>query len=127
MLRRKQRARKAAALGTSGLGRIVLGAMRSTTRTLVVEARHLDTDERTVASFDVEVPGHEAGQRAQLAELVEGLHPKARMRSFGDGAASFLDDKHLVVTHYVDHGDAADEHAEPPLPARPQQQVLFAV
>ncbi len=95
-------------------------------RTLIVEARHLDTDERTVARFEVEVPGHEQGQRAQLAELVAGLHPKARMRSFGDGAASFLDVEHLVVAHYAEHDDPVrHDHADPSLEGRPQQQVLF--
>jgi hypothetical protein len=69
-------------------------------RPLVVQARDLDTDERVVASFEVEMPPDEAGQRAQLAEVVARLHPGARMRSFGDGAASFLDSQRLVVAHY---------------------------
>jgi hypothetical protein len=96
-------------------------------RTLIVETRQLDTDERTVASFAVEMPGDEAGQRAQLGELVAGLHPKARMRSFGNGAASFLEAEHLVVAHYVQHDAAvANDPTEPPLEAHPQQQALFA-
>jgi len=69
-------------------------------RLLIVEARDLDTDERTVATFEVELPSDEAGQRAQLAGAVAGLHPDARMRSFGGGAASFLDSQRLVVAHY---------------------------
>lgn len=102
--------------------------MRPLARTLIVQARHLDTDERTVVNFDVEMPADEAGQRAQLAELVAGLHPKARMRSFGRGAASFLDAEHLVVAHYVEDGTMAHDRAEPVDEAHspPQQQVLFA-
>lgn len=75
-------------------------------RLLVVEARDLDTDERTRREIEVETPSDEAGQRAQLATVVGHLHPDARMRSFGGQAASFLDAVHLVVAHY---GPALDE------------------
>lgn len=75
-------------------------------RLLVVEARDLDTDERTRREIEVETPNDEAGQRAQLATVVGQLHPDARMRSFGGQTASFLDAVHLVVAHY---GPALDE------------------
>ena len=93
-------------------------------RTLVVEARDLDTDERTVATIEVEMPVDEVGQRAQLSAAVTRLHPDARMRSFGDGAASFLDSQRLVVAHYGGPGgqlvhegcaDPAQQVAQQPL------------
>jgi len=73
-------------------------------RRLIVEARDLDTDARTRSELEVEAPTDAAGQRAQLAVIVGQLHPLARMRSFDDGAASFLDSSHLVVAHYADSG-----------------------
>jgi hypothetical protein len=69
--------------------------------TLVVEARDLDTDERSVVTFEVSMPADEAGQRAQMCDRVSQVHPDARIRSFGGGAASFLDSRRLVVAHYV--------------------------
>jgi hypothetical protein len=71
-------------------------------RRLIVEARDLDTDARARQEVDVDAPADEAGQRAQLASVVARLHPEARMRSFGNGAASFLDSSHLVVAHYTE-------------------------
>lgn len=101
--------------------------MRAATRTLVVEARHLDTDDRTVARREVDMPVDEAGQRAQLAELVAGLHPDARMRSFGGGAASFLGAEHLVVAHYVGHDHDPTSAGRAGTADQPaQQQSLFA-
>jgi hypothetical protein len=67
-----------------------------------VEARDLDTDARVRRELDVDAPTDQAGQRARLAAAVARLHPEARMRSFGNGAASFLDSSQLVVAHYSD-------------------------
>lgn len=71
-------------------------------RRLIVEARDLDTDARVRQELDIDAPTDQAGQRAQLAGIVARLHPEARMRSFGHGAASFLDSSHLVVAHYAE-------------------------
>lgn len=101
--------------------------MRAATRTLVVEARHLDTDERIVSTVEVDMPVDEVGQRAQLAELVPRLHPGVHMRSFGAGAASFLGAEQLIVAHYVGADpdrDGASGTVKPHEPA--QQQSLFA-
>jgi hypothetical protein len=68
--------------------------------TIIVEARDLDTDECTACTREVDVPRDEAGQRAQLTSVVARLHPEARLRSFGAGAASFIDSQTLVVAHY---------------------------
>jgi hypothetical protein len=67
-------------------------------RRLIVEARDLDTDTRLRQELDVDAPTDEVGQRAQLARL----YPEARMRSFGNGAASFLDSSYLVVAHFTE-------------------------
>lgn len=97
---------------------------RTVRRLLVVEARDLDTDERTRREIEVEAPIDEAGQRAQLATVVGQIYPDARMRSFGGQAASFLDTVHLVVAHY---GPALDEpissSVDDPVT---EQQSLFA-
>jgi len=71
-------------------------------RRLIVEARDLDTDARARQELDVDAPADQVGQRAQLATVVARLYPEARMRSFGNGAASFLDSSHLVVAHYAE-------------------------
>lgn len=65
--------------------------------TLTVEARDLDTDERSRSERRVAVDPDSARQRALLAEVVAGLYPAARLRSFADGAATFLDRQHLIV------------------------------
>ena len=70
--------------------------------TLVVEARDLDTDERSRATFAVPPAPNASEQRAQLAEATAALHPSAKMRSFADGAATFLDRQHLIVAFYAD-------------------------
>ena len=94
---------------------------------LVIEATDLDTDERTIATFDVEIPADEAGRRKQLAAVVAELHPAARMRSFGGVAASFLDSQRLVVAHYSN--DGAHPAATSPVHRIDQveQQPLFAI
>ena len=74
--------------------------MPETETTLIVEARDLDTDERRINRYDVQVPADEAGQRAQLAAIVRRLHPEAQLRSFDGGVASFLDSQSLVVARY---------------------------
>lgn len=92
--------------------------------TLIIEARDLDTDERTATTLSVSMPPDEAGQRQQLAAADARLHPEARMRSFGDGAASFLDSQRLVVAHYR---RAATPRPAPEPPAEAtEQQPLFA-
>lgn len=98
----------------------------ATKKILIVEARDLDTDERMVRSSEIEMPADEQAQRAQLADAVARLHPDARMRSFGDGAASFLDSQRLVVAHYGDSDGQLTREA-PPEPDEPvEQQSLFA-
>lgn len=69
--------------------------------TLVVEARHLDTDERSREAVAVPRPHGSAEQRRQLAATAASLHPAARMRSFANGAATFLDRQHLIVAFYA--------------------------
>jgi len=96
-------------------------------RILVVEARDLDTDERTVATFDVEMPADEAGRRAQLAGMVARLHPDARMRSFGGAVASFLDSERLVVAHYSATGRRPTHETSSDRMQQVEQQPLFAV
>jgi hypothetical protein len=94
-------------------------------RLLVIEARDLDTDERSRLELEVDAPGDEAGKRAQLLTTVSRVHPDAVLRSFGNDAASFLGPDHLVVAHYgqpLEHQPAAGGES----PAGHEQQPLFA-
>jgi len=70
------------------------------TARVIIEARDLDTDERERVEVEVDAPHEEHAQRTQLKELVAERHPGARLRSFADGAASFLGRQHLVVATY---------------------------
>lgn len=70
-------------------------------RLLVIEACDLDTDARHRQELEVDAPTDKPGQRAQITSIVAQIHPCARMRSFGNDAASFLDREHLVVAHYA--------------------------
>jgi len=91
--------------------------------TLVVEARDLDTDERSRATFVVPATSNPADQRAQLVEATEAVHPYAKMRSFADGAATFLDRQHLIVAFYTDPLGATRLAARA---SRGAQERLFA-
>lgn len=66
----------------------------------VITAKRLDAEEGEEHVVEVEVPPTEAGQRAQLVELVHARYPEAEFRSFADEAASFLAHKLLVVAVY---------------------------
>jgi hypothetical protein len=68
---------------------------------VLVEARDLDTDERSVTRFEIAPPSGTDSERRELARLVATVHPHARFRSFAGGAATFLDSQHLVVAHYA--------------------------
>ena len=100
--------------------------VRSSTlpRRLIVEARDLDTDARVRQELDVDAPTDQAGQRAQLVSVVARLHPEARMRSFGNEAASFLDSSYLVVAHYAEARESASVVSVPET-STDVQQPLF--
>lgn len=70
--------------------------------TLTIEARDLDTDAREQTVVDAVPPLDPSRQRAALTEAVGLLFPRARLRSFSDGAASFLDTQHLIVASYAE-------------------------
>lgn len=90
---------------------------------IVVEARDLDTDERSRESVAVDPPADSSAQRSQLSEVATRLHPSARMRSFANGAATFLDRQHLIVAFYADPVDRSRGRAREPATA---QAALFA-
>lgn len=68
---------------------------------VLVEARDLDTDERSVTRFDIARPSGTDSERRELERLVASVHPNAKIRSFAGGAATFVDRQHLVVAHYA--------------------------
>lgn len=98
--------------------------LKTVPRRLIVEARDLDTDARARRELDVDAPTDAAGQRAQLAGAVARLHPEARMRSFGRGAASFLDSSHLVVAHYSEADESRLAQSVPEASADVQQPLF---
>ena len=69
--------------------------------TLTIEARDLDTDERSRTELEVIVAADPAKQRADLAQAVAEQFPDAALRSFSNGAATFLDSQHLIVAAYA--------------------------
>jgi hypothetical protein len=91
--------------------------------TLVVEARDLDTDARSRECRSVRSPGTPLEQRRQLAEAVGALHPGAKLRSFADGAATFLDRQHLIVAFYAEPSPA---RSRPEARQDARQEELFA-
>lgn len=93
-------------------------------RELIVKARDLDNDDKSIQALTVVRPTSEAGQRTQLIEVVSRLHPDADFRSFGNGGATFLDRQHLIVAYYgatvpEDPAHEAEDRAEG------EQQALF--
>jgi hypothetical protein len=91
--------------------------------TVVITAKRLDSDEAVETMVAVEAPSSEIGKRAQLAELVGDLYPNAEFRSFANDAATFLDHKVLVVAIYQRAEKGSDaEDAE----GDDSQQQLFA-
>jgi hypothetical protein len=71
-----------------------------TTATVIVESRHLDTDARARDEYQVAMPTDQVQEKSRLVELVTGLHPHAKHRSYAEGAATFLDSDHLIVAFY---------------------------
>lgn len=90
----------------------------------LITAKRLDADEQELTTIDVDVPRSEAGQQAQLIDLVRELYPDAEFRSFGDEAASFLAHKLLVVAVYQRSPESPE--AQPPPVDGDSQQQLFA-
>jgi hypothetical protein len=72
------------------------------TTTLTIESRDLDTDARERTVIDSVPPLDPNRQRAALAEAVERIFPRAKLRSFSNGAATFLDMQHLIVASYAE-------------------------
>ena len=70
--------------------------------TLTIEARDLDTDARRCTSLQAQAPADPTRQRAALIEAVAPLFPEAKLRSFSNGAATFLDSQHLIVASYAE-------------------------
>lgn len=91
---------------------------------LIIEAPDLDTDARRRTMIDAVPPVDPTRQRAALVEAVEHLFPGARLRSFSNGAATFLDPQHLIVASYADLPDSRSQRrkSEP----EERQEPLFA-
>lgn len=50
----------------------------------------------------IEVRNDEQHRRLGLISVVEQVHPAAQIRSYGDGAATFVGRSALIVAHYGD-------------------------
>ncbi len=91
---------------------------------ILVEARDLDTDERSVTRFEISPPSGTDSKRRELERLVATVHPNAKIRSFAGGAATFLDRQHLVVAHYA--GQPRGARSRQRSVEESSQDVLFA-
>lgn len=84
----------------------VLNEQPAKTDSVVITAKRLDSDELSEATVEVETPASELALRKLLTELVGARHPDAELRSFANGAATFLAPKLLVVAvHRLSGGD----------------------
>lgn len=92
------------------------------TAQVTIKARDLDTDAKEVTTVDVEPAFDPGEQRSQLARLVEGHHPGARLRSFSDGVATFLSREHLIVASYSKR--PSRPRAEPPRDTSAQEPLF---
>lgn len=95
-----------------------------TLSTLTVEARDLDTDARRRTTVEAVPPADPHRQRTELAQAVKQLFPDARLRSFSNGAATFLDSQHLIVAFYVAPRGSRSRRVEPD--SAESQEPLFA-
>lgn len=91
--------------------------------TIVLEARDLDTDERARELATVPRPSGQSEQRRQLVQAASEHHPGAKLRSFANGAATFLDRQHLIVAFYAESVRPVAGRDEP---HAAQQSPLFA-
>jgi hypothetical protein len=93
--------------------------------TLTIEARDLDTDARRRTTLEAALPADPTRRRGAVVEAVEHLFPGATLRSSADGAATFLDAKHLIVASYADSDSAGGEQS-PEFGSEERQEALFA-
>lgn len=91
--------------------------------TITIEARDLDTDERSRTTIAVVAPQDPGRQRAVLADAVAEPFPGAKLRSYADGAATFLDRQHLIIASYAELPDQGRRRSSRSLPL---QDALFA-
>lgn len=116
-------------------GQLTDSEQRPADAVVSIVARRLDSEEREESTVEVTRPVTEADLKARLIDLVGARYPAAELRSFADGAASFLAPKVLVVaaieelrgagrgeTDGATPGDPADDER----PAPPQQQLFAA-
>jgi hypothetical protein len=91
--------------------------------TIAITAKSLDSDEVVETIRKVEPASSDLAVRRQLSDLVRSLDPEAELRSFADGAASYLAPKLLIVAIYrlVDGRDDKEGDEDDG-----QQQQLFA-
>jgi hypothetical protein len=94
--------------------------------TLTIEARDLDTDARRRTTIETVPSRDPARQRAALAEAVGRLFPAARLRSFSNGAATFLDAQHLIVAFYADPSPTARTRRHGSGATEPQDSLFAA-
>lgn len=92
--------------------------------TVIIEARDLDTDERGRTTFKVSVPSDPSEQRTTLAGAVAECFPDAQLRSFADGAATFLARQHLIVACFAKPDSQAGRREQQRSSA--PQEALFA-
>jgi hypothetical protein len=110
-------------LHSLGLEKVDL-AYRSDKTTVIIEARDLDTDERDRTTVNIRAPSDSAGRRTSLAGAVAECFPDAQLRSFADGAATFLDRQHLIVACFAKPDGQVVGREQERSPA--SQEALFA-
>lgn len=76
--------------------------LQRSTASVIVEARDLDTDERSHMAFEIVAPCDAREKQASLVRAVKDVFPDAKQRSYANGVASFVGRQHLVIARLAD-------------------------
>jgi hypothetical protein len=88
-----------------------------------ITGKSLDSDEIVESIFRLGHCTSASGLKSQIVDLVRDLYPNAELRSFADGAATFLAPKLLIVAVYrlAERTDDVQDDGDDD-----EQQQLFA-
>lgn len=95
---------------------------------VLIETRDLETDRAERVVRLVEAPGSESEEREQLQHAVGSVDSEAQLRTFANGAATFIAHRRLVIASFRDRPArrVAEEQATPIDADEDDQEQLFA-
>lgn len=95
---------------------------------ILIETRDLETDRAERVIRLVDAPGSESEEREQLQRAVDSVDAEARLRTFANGAATFIAHRRLVIASFRERParPATEGRATPIDPDEDDQEQLFA-